>query len=223
MSTAGPLMVGEFGELMFQGVLALLTILALVIIGPSTDLKKGAFQSFMTFCQGVAILQVLIMVGAFFTTSHWTTVNEFFPDSIMLEAVSMIVLAPIIEEWLFRGVLFRGLRRFISFWPAAVVSAVIFAAYHAHNNGYEALVYICLVGIIAAWLRERTGSLVPSILFHAFNNTIAFNATTHVLSFNQTYDAKQVALITSLVLVVNLVFFGSYVRALFPTRTLHVA
>jgi membrane protease YdiL (CAAX protease family) len=82
------------------------------------------------------------------------------------------VIGPISEEIFFRGFLFAGLRKAYPFWVAAWISALIFAAMHLVPG---AIVSLSFMGFLLAWLRERTGSLWPSIVLHMINNAIYFS------------------------------------------------
>jgi hypothetical protein len=82
---------------------------------------------------------------------------------------------PALEETLFRGILFGGLRRRWSYWPAALVSAAIFAVVHQHLAGF---VTYLLLGLIFAYLFEASRSLVTSWAAHA-----AFNIFNLMLLF----------------------------------------
>jgi membrane protease YdiL (CAAX protease family) len=85
-----------------------------------------------------------------------------------------VILAPALEETLFRGLLLPALRRRYRFWFAALVVTLLFTALHASQTGtyWPALVGIFACGWALAWLRERFGSLWPCVLFHmGFNST----------------------------------------------------
>jgi hypothetical protein len=91
----------------------------------------------------------------------------------LLVAIGLVV--PALEETLFRGILFGGLRRRWSYWPAALVSAAIFAVVHQHVAGF---VTYLLLGLIFAYLFEASRSLVTSWAAHA-----AFNVFNLMLLF----------------------------------------
>jgi uncharacterized protein len=82
------------------------------------------------------------------------------------------VAAPVAEEIFFRGMLFGGLRRRLSTYPAAAISALVFGALHA-TTGISAVPPLIIFGFVLALLYERTGSLVPGMLLHALNNALA--------------------------------------------------
>lgn len=88
--------------------------------------------------------------------------------------VMAVIMAPFLEEALFRGILLPALRRRMSFVPAAVLVTVLFTALHGlQTSGYlPAMAAIALVGYLLAWLREASGSLWPPVIFHmGFNFT----------------------------------------------------
>jgi membrane protease YdiL (CAAX protease family) len=87
---------------------------------------------------------------------------------LVVTAIGLVVLTPIGEEFLFRGVVTTGLLRY---GPviATVGSAAIFAILHGVNVVLPAAF---IVGIITAELRRRSDSVWPGVVVHAFNNSI---------------------------------------------------
>lgn len=81
--------------------------------------------------------------------------------------LSIVVLAPVAEEMLFRGLIFREFARRYSTPHAIFGSAALFALFHM--NPWQAIVAFP-IGVLGAWLVLRTGSIIPSILLHATLN-----------------------------------------------------
>lgn len=81
-----------------------------------------------------------------------------------------VVVAPLIEEILFRGVIFGGLAARWGVWPAAVVSGLTFAAIHFSLTAFLPLFFLAL---ILCYLYARTGSLFTAIAFHALFNGVS--------------------------------------------------
>ena len=109
-------------------------------------------------------------------TGHWT---EWFqadlvfggPGDVATALAGAVVLAPVTEELLFRGLLFASLRRRLA-WPiAALVSALAFAVLHGY--GLQGFASVMWSGLVWAWAYERTRSLWPAIIGHAFGNLSA--------------------------------------------------
>ncbi|MCK5772339.1 MAG: CPBP family intramembrane metalloprotease [Thermoplasmata archaeon] len=84
--------------------------------------------------------------------------------------ISVSLLAPLSEEIFFRGYLFGALEKKLGGNPAILITAVIFGL--AHFN-LVLFIPIFLMGLVLGWMRERTGSILPSILVHSMNNTLA--------------------------------------------------
>lgn len=89
----------------------------------------------------------------------------------LLIFLSLVIIPPLTEEIVFRGIVFGGLRKSLPFWLAAFVSSALFAIAHFQLN--VALDTFSLA-IVSCYLYERTRSLWPSIALHAIKNGIAF-------------------------------------------------
>lgn len=97
---------------------------------------------------------------------------------VFLGALTML-LGPLVEEVVFRGVVYSAMRKRMGVYGAAAASSLIFAI--AHANAAQTLP-IFGMGMVLAVLYEHTGSLVASITFHVMNNALAFALTVLVLS-----------------------------------------
>lgn len=105
--------------------------------------------------------------------AHWT---EWFDRDlawgsapvVALELIDTVVLTPVVEEILFRGLLFATLRARLGLGASAVLSAAIFAV--AHGYGAAGFIAVFWSGVLWAVAYEKTGSLLPSIAAHAVDN-----------------------------------------------------
>ena len=130
-------------------------VLALVAAGLVIDLGLG------------------LLGGALGLTSHWA---EWFdadlawggPAVVGVTLLGSIVFAPVFEELIFRGLLYGTLRTRLAWQLAAAGSGLVFAL--AHGYGVIGFLSVFLSGVLWAWVYERTGSLLPSILAHVANN-----------------------------------------------------
>lgn len=85
--------------------------------------------------------------------------------------VALVVVAPVTEELLFRGLLLRGFLGHHSTRTAVVASGLLFA--FVHLNPWQ-LFATAVAGMILAWWVVETGSLWPALLGHALNNGVPF-------------------------------------------------
>ena len=105
--------------------------------------------------------------------SHWT---EWFDSdlawgpkaAVAVTVLATVVLAPVFEEVIFRGLLYGSLRARLGVWPAVGLSALVFAL--AHGYGTVGFASVFLSGALWAWSYERTRSLLPAIAAHMANN-----------------------------------------------------
>ncbi|MBU2664550.1 CPBP family intramembrane metalloprotease [Actinoplanes bogorensis] len=89
--------------------------------------------------------------------------------TVILSLLFLAVLTPIGEEFLFRGVVTTALLRYGAL-VGVIGSAVIFALMHGLNGVF---VTALVVGLIAAELRRRSGSVWPGVVVHVTNNLLA--------------------------------------------------
>ena len=87
----------------------------------------------------------------------------------LLIIIMTVVLAPLSEELLFRGLIQSSLRRFLkSPWAAIVVTSVLFGVVHLPL--WSALLPLAVFGVLLGYSYERTGKLLPAIVAHAVFN-----------------------------------------------------
>lgn len=86
---------------------------------------------------------------------------------------SIVVLAPVLEELVFRKWLIKAFRALsIPFWAAATISTALWVASHLPTNILAVLVYV-ITGLILCLLLHKTGRLWPCIVAHAAYNAPA--------------------------------------------------
>ncbi|KGK85459.1 CAAX protease [Desulfosporosinus sp. HMP52] len=90
--------------------------------------------------------------------------------TLILNLLLAGILAPLVEETLFRGVIFGSLQAYFGKWTAAVISATIFSALHFQAYGFFPRF---VLGMVLVYLYDRYKSLYPSVGLHALNNIVA--------------------------------------------------
>lgn len=88
-----------------------------------------------------------------------------------------LIAAPVFEEFIFRGLIFGGLRRSFGFWPAALAGAAIFAIIHPPIS----VVPVFVLGLATAFSYERTRGLLAPMLTHAVYNLAVIAAQAFLL------------------------------------------
>ena len=87
--------------------------------------------------------------------------------------VAVASSAPVVEELVFRGLLYGWLEGRWGSRVAFVVSSLAFAAAHIE---LKHVVLVLPLGFVFGWLRRRTNSLMPSVAAHIVNNGFALAA-----------------------------------------------
>jgi membrane protease YdiL (CAAX protease family) len=131
---------------------------------------------------GLAVAVVYLAIGVYMRAIDASGFEALKPQPAVLDATSRdslalvlyglttVVAAPIGEEVFFRGFAFGGLASW-GFWPAAVVSSVLFALSHLDAS---AVIPFALVGITLCWLYWRSGTLWDAVAFHMLFNLLSF-------------------------------------------------
>jgi len=86
------------------------------------------------------------------------------------------VVAPVCEELLFRGFVFRSLANWRGPWPAAAMTGILFGLVHGLSAPAVDLAPLALLGFLLCVVYYKTGSLYLCIMMHAVNNAIALSS-----------------------------------------------
>jgi membrane protease YdiL (CAAX protease family) len=118
-----------------------------------------------------AYLLFATLYSALILEPHQKDIAEGFgiwPIQVLL----IVVMAPVSEEVCFRGMLYGGLREKLPRLAAALLGGVIFGGLHA-LTGVSAVPPLIVFGFLLSLLYEKTGSIIPGILLHMLNNSVA--------------------------------------------------
>ena len=127
---------------------------------------------------GVAIVANLLTDGRASAEASNVALRHPGPLTIVVLALTAVVLAPIAEELMFRGLILRTFMRRMSFWPAALLSTALFGLFHVYevHTLVGAVTLACEVAVLGlgnSYLVRITGRLTPGIMVHASFNAIA--------------------------------------------------
>lgn len=89
------------------------------------------------------------------------------PWYLAFTIISIAIIGPIAEEFIFRGVLLKRMMAKTSMWTGIIISSVLFGILHADIIG------AAIFGVVASLLYIKTKNLLVPILLHIFNNSIA--------------------------------------------------
>ena len=95
---------------------------------------------------------------------------------LLFSAGLTCVIAPMCEEFLFRGYIFTALRNWHGTWPAAIMTGLVFGAVHVGSAPALDLVPLGALGFGLCLLYRYSGSLYPCMAAHSLNNSLAFSS-----------------------------------------------
>jgi membrane protease YdiL (CAAX protease family) len=134
--------------------------------------RPSAFK-WMAAAVGAYLLFAMLYATLIFEPEQEDIASGFGP--IPVQILLIVFGAAIAEETCFRGMLFGGLRERLPKVPAALIAGLVFGVLHAFT-GISAVPPLIVLGFIFCLLYEKTGSVVPGILLHMLNNSVALLA-----------------------------------------------
>ncbi len=102
----------------------------------------------------------------------FNTVNELTPDNMfcaLVLLVQLVVIAPIFEEFWFRGIVMEALRPYGNGF-AIIVSGLLFGLTHANFNQFF---YAAVLGVCLGYIAVSTKSIIPTMIMHGIFNGIS--------------------------------------------------
>ena len=94
-------------------------------------------------------------------------------EPLILGAITTILIAPILEEFVFRGFLLSQLRNTLGGWAAIGLSSLAWASLHFQYE-LKILFILFALGLILGFLRWQYNSLFLVMVLHAINNLVSF-------------------------------------------------
>lgn len=140
-------------------------------------LRKSLFTSMAVRPLLLSTALVFTVIPTFNVLVQWLPLEDLLENEFdglthtVMGAFTISVLAPLLEEVMFRGAI-QGymMRRMRSPWAAIIAAALVFGIFHMNP---VQVVYATLLGVVFGWIYYRTGSLMSVIVGHILNNTIA--------------------------------------------------
>ena len=119
-----------------------------------------------------------ILIAAVIAVVSPETMNDYnemmdtaLGGSQMLAMLAAVILAPVNEECIMRGLILKNLQRFFTTPVVVIIQAVLFGIFHA--NWVQGL-YVLPVGAALGYVAVKTRSVMPSIFMHLFYNMLSF-------------------------------------------------
>ena len=135
----------------------------------SASEKKAHLVIFVFISWGVN--NVIVMSPLVQMSPGFEQANEGFYGSVLgIELIGSGLLAPVLEELVFRGIVYGSLRKITGMWPSVFISALLFGLVHFN---IVQLIYALMLGIVLALAMEYVGNVYGAIVGHMAANTFA--------------------------------------------------
>jgi len=138
--------------------------------------ELGGFK----FWHSVVILVAFFLLAATLTALFGEQDNELMRilrssrSAVYIVAFLATFTAPIVEEVVYRGIIYSAFYKAFGVGIAVIVASTLFSAVHflQYNGDVTALIMICLLSLVLTLIRARTGNLLPCIVLHTVFNGI---------------------------------------------------
>jgi membrane protease YdiL (CAAX protease family) len=131
----------------------------------------------------IIVHNIILMIFGIAPQGEYLTELFNGEGSLVTLVVIGVIIAPLVEEFFFRGLVFPGLREKYNWKVAAVLSALLFGLAHMQ---LAVLLPTVAMGLLMAYLVQRTNSVWPGVILHAAVNGLSF-ALLYILTVLQPY------------------------------------
>ena len=118
---------------------------------------------------------------------------------------NVVIIAPVVEELIFRGIILQGLRRNYSSFVSVFMSALLFALFHLNPWQFPATF---ILGLLLGWIMIKNNNILLAIIGHSINNIMVLLSITHFeeISTMQIFSSEKgiVMLISAVIAIVSL-------------------
>lgn len=135
------------------------------------SLMKYVYVVGISIAFAIAFNNVLMLSNlAEYSTAYQEAAESMYSVSLPVQIVCLGIIIPIMEELIFRGVIFQRMKMSGSVAHAIVSSSVLFGFYHGNSVQF---IYATASGVLLAYLCEKYGSIKAPILAHVLMNIVS--------------------------------------------------
>lgn len=192
---------------LISGLLTIVIVLVFYLIrrkklSEALMLRAVPAPTLLTAPSLVPALYLLVTVALMLLPEAWiesySEASAGIDSGTLIGVIAVVVVAPIVEEFIFRGLMMNRLSRVMPGWLAVVLSAAVFGACHGHPVWFA---YAFVLGAFFGFVDLRLGSIWPSILGH-----LVFNAIGQIFTFiPETEEGTELLISLGVLLVVAIV------------------
>jgi membrane protease YdiL (CAAX protease family) len=126
---------------------------------------------FLGLSASYAANNLMLISGLEEVTTEYAQLSEsFFKGNLLIELLGLGIIIPIVEEMVFRGLMYERIKEFLDLKWAVFVAALSFGV--VHGNLVQGI-FSFFLGLLMIYVYERFHSLLAPILFHVVSNVLA--------------------------------------------------
>lgn len=158
----------------------------------------------------VALLQ--LVMPKFMLESYTDTQQIIEGGGFLIQLLTAGIVAPIVEELIFRGLVYRRTKKMTGIIAAAILSAALFGVFH--GNWVQAP-YAFIIGIVAVFVYEKFKSIVAPIMLHMSANILSVLIMTMTSSDTPTVDSLNIDTLSYVSSLIIFIFITGVLAAVF--------
>lgn len=158
----------------------------------------------------VALLQ--LVMPKFMLESYTDTQQIIEGGGFLIQLLTAGIVAPIVEELIFRGLVYRRTKKMTGTIAAAILSAALFGVFH--GNWVQAP-YAFIIGIVAVFVYEKFKSIVAPIMLHMSANILSALIMTLASSDTPTVDSLNIDTLSYVSSLIIFIFITGVLAAVF--------
>jgi membrane protease YdiL (CAAX protease family) len=141
----------------------------------------GTSSGWMYFFSGCGLAIFVALASYNMKNTEHLPIQEIFKNrsGAMLLMAMAVLVAPLVEETVFRGYLYPLFAKSLGVLPGILITGVLFGLMHGSQLGWtwRLVLLLSLVGVIFTFARARTGTVLASFLLHlGYNSMIALTS-----------------------------------------------
>ncbi len=208
-------------------IVALSTIIIIVILHYRNSAYRSIFTDFKLIKFRLMIISTLVILIFQYGMLSWSSyfilrtgrVDSVFTAHSVYFILGTVIVGPIIEEIMFRGIVLKGLLISYNVKKAIISSALLFGIIHINIAHFDVIKLIgpILLGLFVGWIYSKTSNLLLCILIHSFSNILGLTAP-HVYNYIQNHivalNSSNIFLISSIILLCSSILIVYLVKYL---------
>lgn len=158
----------------------------------------------LAICVCVAVNNFILLSGiTVHNEAYLETAQLIYESPIVVQVIGLGIIVPVMEEMIYRGLLYRRMREYLPMVSSIIGSAILFGIYHGNS---VQLIYAAIIGVFLAYLFELFRTVKVSVLFHAVANLTSI-VCTWIGAFNWIFSS--IIIVAALTVVACVVAAGT--------------